>query len=70
MEQLFNIKIGERAIKIKCDHLDFLHEIEVGYDFDFTIEYFHTWQNDQLHCLSLGFVYLAWRGAPFIDVKP
>lgn len=67
--EFFNIKHSERSLKIRCDHLVFLKEIEIGYDFDFNVEYFHTWQNDQFHCLSLGFVYLAWRGAPFIDVK-
>lgn len=68
MEQ-FKIKHSQRSIKIQCNHLDFLKEIEIGYDFDFNFEYFHTWQKHQLHCVSLGFFYIAWQGAPFIDEK-
>lgn len=67
--ELFNLKTCERAIKINFDNLNWLQEIEIGFDFDFSIEYFHTWQKHQTHCLSLGNIYIAWQGAPYLDVK-
>ena len=30
--ELFNIKHSERSLKIRCDHLVFLKEIEIGYE--------------------------------------
>jgi hypothetical protein len=68
MEQ-FKIKTSERSIKIDIKDFPFLKELEVGYDFDFNIDYFHIWHDHQLHCLSLGFVYIAWKGVPFIDKR-
>jgi hypothetical protein len=47
----------------------FLNEIEIGFDFDFKLEYYHTWHDYQVHCLSIGNIYVYWKGHPILDNK-
>jgi hypothetical protein len=46
-----------------------INEFEIGLDEHLNFEYYHIWQDTQLHCLSLGHLYFCWKGFPYIDKK-
>lgn len=65
------IKINHRpeSVKIDINFLDWLKEVEFGIDKKFDFEYYHDHYMGQMHCLSLGHFYVAWRGAPYLDAR-
>lgn len=63
------VSIGNFFISFKSLDNPIFKEIEIGLDDKFNIEYFHIWYDTQIHCLSLGNIYISWKGLPLIDSK-
>ncbi len=63
------VNVGQFFISFKNLENQFLNEIEIGLDSNFSIEYFHIWYDTQIHCLSLGNLYISWKGHPILDLK-
>ena len=65
-----HLTIGFFYLNIKLNN-DFIDEIEIGLDNVFNLDYYHTTHlHSQVHCLSLGFTYLYWKGFPLLDKNP
>lgn len=67
--EIFKINKRQDSIKIDINFIEWLKEIEFGLDKNFDFEYFYDAYNCQIHCLSLGYFYIAWRGAPYFDFR-
>lgn len=62
------VSLGLFYINIKLNN-DLINEIEFGLEEGFNYNYYHTWYKTQVHCFSLGFIYIYWRGFPIVDKK-
>ena len=65
MEQS-NFSFGFTYLNARLDN-DIVKEFEIGIDTSFGFNYYHTWHGYQVHFLSLGFIYLYWKGEPILD---
>ena len=68
MEQ-FNFNYGYFYFNAKLQDNFLLDEFEIGIDDHFGFTYYHTWHNGQVHFLSLGIIYLYWKGEPLLDTE-
>jgi len=60
---------GNLFLRIKSIDSPLLKEFEIGLDDSVHFEYYHHWQGDQYHCISIGNTYICWKGFPYIDSK-
>ena len=61
--------IGFFYFNFRIPNNEIINEIEIGISDEFKLEYYHAWYRTQVHCLTLGNIYLYWRGIPILDQK-
>lgn len=64
------IHIGITFLNLRICNNSFIKEIEFGLEESFNLSYYHSLHlQTQVHCLSLGLIYVYWKGHPILDDK-